>query len=238
MNLIIDQGNTFCKLALFDGDEMFQQFKVENKQIDTLKESLRSFTIERAILATVSDASALIAILDDLQITWVTLGAHSVLPIALRYETPETLGLDRIAAAVGAWKLSPNTCNLIIDIGTAVTYDISTPQEGFLGGNIAPGLDMRLEALHHFTQRLPLTQRRENAHYFARSTTEALQNGAQIGIVAEINHYIDYALHKYGDISVFLTGGDASFFEKKIKNSIFVVPNLLMIGLLEILKNN
>lgn len=238
MNLIIDQGNTFCKLALFQDDEMLQQFKVENKQVETLKESLSSFTIERAILSTVSDESVLKALLDTLQIELVNFSTKSILPIQVQYDTPETLGLDRLAAAVGAWKLSPETPNLIIDMGTAVTYDMATPSDGFMGGNIAPGLDMRLEAMHHFTQRLPLLKREETQHVFAKSTAEAMQNGAQTGIIAEINNYIDYATLEYGDISVFLTGGDAPFFEKKIKNGIFVVPNLLMIGLLEILKIN
>ncbi len=238
MNLIIDQGNTFCKLALFQDDDLQHYYKVENAQIETLKTSLSSFNIERAILSSVGDEIALKTMLEGLNIALVCFNSASKLPIKVNYETPETLGLDRIAAAVGAWKLSPDTINLIIDIGTAVTYDMVTPENGFIGGNIAPGLDMRLGAMHHFTQRLPLLERCDTHNHFGKSTAEAMQNGAQKGVLAEINHYIDYANIEYGGVSVFLTGGDASYFEKMIKSDIFAVPNLLMIGLLEILKIN
>ena len=238
MNLTIDQGNTFCKVLLFDEDNIVARFCVENKNVEDLERELNYYRIKRAIISSVSDPDGVLALLAKLNIEVQQLTHKSELPIKLEYTTPDTLGLDRIAAAVGAYYLSPKTPNLIIDIGTAITYDMYLPENGFIGGNIAPGLDMRLNAMHTFTKRLPLLAREDVPNYFGKSTKEAIINGAQIGIVAEINNYIEYAKTKYGEISIFLTGGDATYFEKEIKNSIFAVPNLLMIGLREILKIN
>ncbi len=238
MNLIIDQGNTFCKIALFEKDKIKIQTKVENRRLDDLKTLLQPYVIQKSIVSSVGHLPKLKGLLEELSCSFIQLTHESRLPLALQYETPETLGLDRIAAAIGAWKMSPHSVNLVIDAGTAITYDIITPEQGFIGGNIAPGLDMRLEAMHHFTQGLPLLERGAGEHLFGKNTNEAMRNGAQRGILAEIMHYMEEGKRKYGDVNTFLTGGDASFFEKAIKNSIFVAPNLIMYGLLEILKIN
>jgi len=238
MNLVIDQGNTFCKLAVFDQDDMIDFVKVENAKVETLKQTIKHYSVEKAIISSVSDFSQVETLLKEMDIPTMLLSHQSVLPIKIKYTTPDTLGLDRIAAAVGAWKLSPDTSNLIIDLGTCITYDVMTPQDGFIGGNIAPGLDMRLTAMHRQTQNLPLLQRQDHPNTFGSSTNEAMQNGAEKGIIAEINSYMSTGYSEYGELSTFLTGGDALYFEKKIKNTIFVIPNLLLLGLLEILKNN
>jgi type III pantothenate kinase len=235
MNLVVDQGNTFCKLAIFDGEEIIFHKRLANKDLASIEGCLLDFTIGRAIISSVSDSSFLIAVLEKLGISALLLNKGCQFPIEIVYDTPDTLGIDRIVAAVGAWKLSPNTTNLIIDIGTAITYDIATAEEGFVGGNIAPGLDMRLMAMNHFTQNLPLLEREETQNHFGKNTNEAIRNGAQMGIQAEIEHYIRQAKTEYGEISTFLTGGDASSFEGTIKSGIFAVPNLVLLGLLEIL---
>lgn len=238
MNLVIDQGNTFCKLAVFDQDAIVDYLRIENSKLYKIEKAIRDHAIDRAIISSVSDYSQIEILLRDLKIPSILLSHQSVLPIQIQYKTPGTLGLDRIAAAVGAWKMSPNTTNLIIDLGTCITYDISTPLEGFIGGNIAPGLDMRLLAMHQQTENLPLLDRKASENSFGRNTNEAIQNGAEKGIIAEIDSYISIGETEFGEISTFLTGGDASYFEKKIKNGIFAVPNLLLLGLLEILKIN
>lgn len=238
MNLIIDQGNTYCKAAIFDQDEMLDLIKVENSQLNSLESAISKYSIDKAIISSVSTLSSLENLLSSMGIPAMTLSHKSILPIKIQYDTPHTLGLDRIAAAVGAWKQSPNSNNLIIDIGTCITYDMTTAEDGFIGGNIAPGLDMRLKAMHRQTQKLPLLERKESHNFLGKNTNEAIRNGAEYGIIAEINTYIETAITEYGEINTFLTGGDATYFEKKIKNSIFVVPNLLILGLFEILKTN
>ena len=238
MDLTIDQGNTYCKAALFDDDAIIAQFCVKNDSIKDLKEDLQCFNIDKAIISSVSEPIEVLSLLTQMDIKVSLLSHESKLPINIEYYTPETLGIDRVAAAVGAWHISPTTSNLRIDIGTAITYDVCLPERGFVGGNIAPGLDMRLKAMHTFTKKLPLLERAEVPNYFGKSTKEAMINGAQLGILAEINSYIEHAKEKCGKISVFLTGGDAQYFENEIKNSIFASPNLLMIGLREILRIN
>ena len=238
MNLIIDQGNTYCKLAFFNNDELVQFLKINNKRTSTLASEIDQHAIEKAIVSSVSDDYDIVNILRSLDIDYISMNNQCKLPIDINYDTPETLGLDRVAAAAGAHHRSPRQTCLIIDIGTAVTYDICTISGAFIGGNIAPGLDMRLQALHTFTKRLPLVERAWSSNHWAKSTQEALRNGAQEGIIAEIEFYINKARQEFEQISVFLTGGDAIFFEKKIKNDIFVAPNLVLEGLLEILKIN
>ena len=238
MDLTIDQGNTFCKAALFDEEAIVAQFCVKNDSVKDLKEKLCCFDIDKAIISSVSEPAEVLSLLEEMGTKASLLSHKCKLPIKIEYYTPETLGIDRVAAAVGAWHISPNTSNLIIDIGTAITYDLCLPVRGFVGGNIAPGLDMRLKAMHAFTKRLPLFERAKVPNYFGKSTKEAMINGAQLGILAEINSYIEHTKGECGDISVFLTGGDAQYFEKEIKNGIFAASNLLMFGLREILRIN
>lgn len=238
MNLVIDQGNTFCKLAVFENEDIVFNERLANTALPTVMGRLSAFKIDKAIISTVSDSSLLEDLLLTLGIEALVLNKDYKFPIGVDYQSPATLGIDRLVAAVGAWKMSPSTVNLIIDAGTAITYDIASPEYGFEGGNIAPGLDMRFAAMHQFTDRLPLLQRGETTNVFGKDTQEAMRNGAQIGIFAEIEYYIAQATIEHGSISVFLTGGDAHYFDKKIKNGIFVVPNLVLVGLHEILKIN
>lgn len=238
MNLVVDQGNTYCKLAIFDNEEIIFQDRMLNKDIASITEIVGNFKIAKSIVSSVSNVNILLSLLEKAHLKPILLTKDCKMPIKIAYKTPETLGIDRIIAAVGAWKLSPNTNNLIIDIGTAITYDIATPTDGYIGGNIAPGLDMRLAAMNHFTQKLPLLERSETENIFGQNTNEAIRNGAQLGITAEIEYHIKQAMLQCQSISVFLTGGDAYYFEKKIKNSIFAIQNLLLVGLHEILKLN
>lgn len=237
-NLVIDQGNTYSKWAIFDDDAIIAQGRTKNSELTTLRDNVAKHNITKGLIASVSNASQLIALLSERNIEARIVTKDYKWPIEIAYLTPETLGIDRLIAAVGAWKISPKTNNLIIDLGTCITYDMATPSRGYIGGNIAPGLDMRLKAMHQFTNKLPLLDRSMTSCEWGQNTEEAIRNGAQIGIKAEIEHHRGIALKEYEKISVFLTGGDAYFFEKMIKNGIFVNSNLLLIGLNEILKLN
>lgn len=238
MNLVIDQGNTYCKIAFFNDNQLVSFTKEENFNLKAISKAIQQFSIDKAIIASVSDATGIINVIKKLSIPLLIMTHKSKLPIEVHYDTPESLGLDRIAAAVGAISKENIETALIIDIGTAITYDICSKKGGYQGGSIAPGLDMRLQALNKFTKNLPLVSRCWSDNTWAKSTTEALRNGAQEGIIAEINHYIEQAELQFEKISVFLTGGDANFFDRKIKNDIFVTPNLVLEGLVEILKIN
>ncbi len=160
------------------------------------------------------------------------------LPLANAYQTPHTLGTDRMAAAVGAWSEAPGHNILIIDAGTCVTYDIVSAAGIYEGGNIAPGLRMRLQAMHEFTQRLPLVDIPLRLPWLGRNTTEALQAGGVGGMLLEMGGMITRYRRRLENLKVFLTGGDANFFGNHLKRRIFVSPELVLKGLNQILLYN
>ena len=160
------------------------------------------------------------------------------LPIRIGYETPHTLGRDRIAAVVGAQSLRPGSNILVIDAGTAITYELLEASGLYVGGNISPGMTTRFRALHHFTQKLPLVSEPEEVLLVGVSTESAIQAGVVNGIVLEMDGYIDLLRLKYPGLLVFLTGGHSFYFERRLKNRIFADINLVLIGLNRILEYN
>ena len=169
---------------------------------------------------------------------FIELDASTPLPIENFYQTKETLGKDRIAAAVGAFDLYPNQNVLIIDAGTAITYDIVNANHQYLGGNISPGLSMRFKALHQFTGELPLIEQAEFTKLYGKATREAILAGVQHGVVFEVEKAIETFKEFYDNLKVIITGGDSNFFDKKLKNSFFVHFNLIATGLNRILQHN
>jgi type III pantothenate kinase len=160
------------------------------------------------------------------------------LPIRNCYATKETLGYDRIASAVEANARFPDQDILIIDIGTAITIDFISSENEFLGGNISPGLRMRFRSLHEYTGRLPLVEPADQDALLGDDTERAIRAGVQNGIIFELDGYINEQKKRYPRLKVLMTGGDAVFFDKKLKNSIFVDLNLNLFGLHRILEYN
>ena len=169
---------------------------------------------------------------------FLELDHHTELPIGNVYETPETLGKDRIAAAVGANELFPDQNLLIIDAGTAITYDLVSEKNQFIGGNISPGLEMRFKALNQFTGKLPLVGYQDDFEPIGRNTTEAIRAGVQNGLIYEIGQTIALFNRNYQNLQIIMTGGDSNFFDRKLNYSIFVHFNLTLIGLNRILEHN
>ncbi len=186
-----------------------------------------SGTVEKAILNEFSNNKY-----------FVHLNAETKIPILNKYGSPQTLGKDRLAAAIGSILYFPEGNSLIIDMGTCITTDFLNGKLEYLGGNISPGIKMKLIAMHKFTASLPLVEPFNNEITFAANTENALQNGAVKGTIHELNSFIKEVREKYGPINVILTGGEAIFFEKYAKNKIFVAPNLVLEGLNEILRYN
>ena len=240
MNLVIDIGNSRMKLSVFNrGDVLFtiplDDISPENIQILKDEHPLLS----QAILSTTRNVSPdLKKYLSSNFVPFIELDAETPLPIENLYQTKETLGKDRLAAVVGAFDLYPNTNILVIDAGTAITFDIINNKGQYLGGNISPGLEMRFKALNHFTGRLPLIQKNDFENHFGRSTEEAIRAGVQHGIVFETDKTIETFKEFYNNLKVIITGGDANFFDKKLKNSFFVHFNLTALGLNRILDYN
>ena len=169
---------------------------------------------------------------------FIELDHETELPIKNLYETPETLGKDRIAAAVGANEFFPNQNLLIIDAGTAITYDLVSEKNEFIGGNISPGLQMRFKALNQFTGKLPLVSYFDEFQNIGRNTTEAIRAGVQNGILYEIAQTIELFNKNYQNLQIVMTGGDSIFFDKKLNYTIFVHFNITLIGLNRILEYN
>ena len=169
---------------------------------------------------------------------FLELDQQTELPIENLYETPETLGKDRLAAAVGANELFPDQNLLIIDAGTAITYDLVSEKNQFIGGNISPGLEMRFKALNLFTGKLPLISYSDEFELIGRNTTDAIRAGVQNGMLYEIGQTIAIFNRNYQNLQIIMTGGDSNFFDKKLNYSIFVHFNLTLIGLNRILEYN
>ncbi|MGC9353372.1 MAG: type III pantothenate kinase [Mariniphaga sp.] len=240
MNLIIDIGNTRTKFSVFNHGEEMISVPVDKflpSHVDILLKEHPS--IDKVILCAVKDYSAeLKKYLQQNFKTSIELDAETPLPIENCYHSKDTLGKDRLSAAVGAFHLYPNKNVLIIDAGTAITYDLVNEKGQYVGGNISPGIEMRFKALNQFTERLPLVKKREFGNLFGKTTEEAIRAGVQHGVVFEADKAIDTFKEFYRNLIVIITGGDANFFDKKLKNSFFVHFNLIAIGLNRILEHN
>lgn len=239
MNLCIDQGNSSTKVGIFDQNILMHSFSFElfeNKDILTV---LNNFEIDACILSSVVlNNIMLIYNLKKYIKTIIELSHDTAIPIGNRYTTPQTLGKDRLAGVIGAAYLKPETDLLVIDAGTAITYDFIDANQVYWGGNIAPGLNLRLRSLHEFTQKLPLVKAQKESPVMGIDTNSALISGALYGIAFEIDGYINTLKIKYPQLSTFLTGGSTFYFDNKLKNPIFAERNLVLIGLNRILQYN
>ncbi|MEG1161952.1 MAG: type III pantothenate kinase [Bacteroides sp.] len=239
MNLIIDIGNTVAKMALFDGATMVDVVYDSNQSLNSLRELCSKYPVDKAIVATVIDLNeSIINQLNSLDVPLLWLNSQTKLPVINLYETPDTLGGDRIAAAIGAYEQFPDKNILIIDAGTCITYEFIDAKGQYQGGNISPGLQMRFKALNQFTGRLPLIVREGRLLSIGKDTETAIRAGVVKGMEYEISGYIEAMKHKYPELLVFLTGGDDFSFDTNIKSIIFADRFLVLKGLNRILNYN
>jgi type III pantothenate kinase len=162
---------------------------------------------------------------------------RSRLPFKIEYQTPDTLGTDRIASAAGAFDLYPGKDILVIDAGTAITFDYLS-DNAFKGGNISPGIKMRFKALNKFTGKLPLVMPTGIYTSPGQNTTDAITSGVITGVTYEINEYIRTFVKKHTDFEIILTGGDSGFLKDKIDYQITYMPDIVIDGLNNILEYN
>jgi type III pantothenate kinase len=239
MNLCIDIGNTFTKIAVFDGDSLLHQESFTSFGIDDVERIKKNSGVKRAIISSVKDDNPqFYAEIGKHLEKLVVLGSETKVPVKNEYKTPETLGKDRLAVVVGANYLYPDLNLLVIDAGSAITFDFIDEKSSYKGGNIAPGLSMRFRALNEFTSRLPLLAPQNDYALLGGNTSEAIISGVQNSIVFEVDTYISELEKLYPGLIALITGGDAKFFDNKLKNTIFVIPNLVLIGLNRILNFN
>lgn len=240
MNLIIDVGNSFVKLAVFQTDKLIHKDQIQLSALLTTVEKLKTSypLINRLIIASVNhlteeDRSTLASRFEVLE-----LSSETKLPFKNLYKTPETLGVDRLALIAAAVLHYPLANALIIDAGTCVTFDFKDSKNSYLGGAISPGLRLRYQAMHNFTAKLPLLEVSAPKHFIGNSTAQAMHSGVVNGLVNEIEGHIQQYQQEYSDLTVILTGGDANFLSKQLKSSIFANSNFLLEGLNHILNFN
>lgn len=240
MNLVLDIGNSRIKLALFENNKLSYHVIVDELLPEQIQDLLDNHAgLNNAIVSSVRDyPEELRHILTDSFDNFIELDAKTPVPITNRYQTPQTLGKDRLAAAVGATVLFPQHNVLVIDAGTAITYELITSKQEYLGGNISPGLTTRFKALQQFTGKLPLLTVNDETPLIGTDTESAIQSGVQMGLLFEVEKYIEHFNTIYENLQIIITGGDAIFFDKKFKKTIFVDFNLTLIGLNRILEHN
>jgi type III pantothenate kinase len=239
VNLCVDCGNSSTKVGIFNQNDLIEMFTYESFEIAEAIELLEKNNFDSCILSSVVRENSEIAeYLAKSTQHFIELSHKTKVPIENRYLTPETFGKDRLAAIIGAAFLKPESNVLVIDAGTAITYDFIDSNKIYWGGNIAPGLNLRLRSLHEFTQKLPLVEPDSESIFLGNSTNSAILSGSLYGIVFEMDGYINELKIKYPQLSVFLTGGSTFYFDNKLKNAIFAEKNLVLIGLNRILQYN
>lgn len=240
MNLVIDQGNTRTKAGIFKGNKLIADLQFEQLEKKDITEFLdKHHGIRFSILSSVIDTNNLLKeLLIERAEYFLELGPHTPLPVTNCYKSPETLGKDRIAAVAGANNIYPGENVLVIDVGTAITFDLINNKGEYLGGNISPGVNIRFKALNDYTTKLPLLSVRDNYDLIAIDTESAIISGVMNGVLFEIQSYIEELKKKYNSLKIILTGGDSFLFDKKLKSTIFVNSNLVLSGLNYILNYN
>ena len=239
MNLVVDIGNNFFKLGIFENSNLIFSFSDNNDRIDIEIEKIicKHRELNNALISNVSSLN-ISGILDRFNIKTYELDSTFVFPFKLNYKTPETLGNDRLALAAAATILFPNSNNLVIDAGTCITIDFIDNNNHFIGGSISPGVKMRYDSLNHYTANLPLLKYKNNFNFPGNSTNSSIHAGIIGGVSNEITGFINKINSRYEKLNVILTGGDAKILSKTLKITIFANQNFILEGLNYILNLN
>lgn len=240
MNLIIDVGNTYVKLAVYSKKRLI------NKRTDKLENLLSIVSV--LVLKYPSISNGIISSVGKLKkndlmhiqknLNLLVLDADTKLPFKNNYKTPKTLGVDRIALVSASVEQFPDHNVLIIDAGTCITYDFITASNTYLGGAISPGIRTRYQSLNNLTADLPLLETKLPKNIIGRSTAASIHSGVMNGIIMEMDGVIEEYVKNYQDLTVILTGGDAKLLSKRLKSGIFANSNFLLEGLNYILEFN
>jgi len=240
MNLIIDAGNTLVKYAVFNKEDLiFRQQTTVEEVLLTAKKICDDYPrIEWCIFSSVNSLNEKIIPLLSVFCKVVHLNANTPTPFKNSYASPQTLGVDRIALATAAFYHNPKGNTLVIDAGTCITYDMTNDYGEYLGGAISLGLRMRYRALHGQTARLPLLEPEELLDFIGNTSETSIHSGVLNGLLHEIDGFIALYQSRFVDLTVILTGGDAQFLSKRLKNTIFADSNFLLKGLNYLLEYN
>jgi type III pantothenate kinase len=236
--LCFDFGNTRMKCAVFtDGKFVLEQVLEDDKE-ETIEKLIRQYQPERSILSSVIDHNPAMEQLLAGATRFHKLDHHTKVPVTTPVGKPETIGADRLALVVAAVHLFPEKNNLVIGVGSAITYNYVNKYHEFIGGGISPGMEMRFKSLQAFTAKLPLVKADWNFPLAGYDTRTNILSGVILGMAKEIDGIIGAYEEKYDNFNVLLTGGDATYFSHHLKKKIFADPYLLYKGLYAISEFN
>ena len=237
MYLILDIGNTRSKWAVYSPEGMLCASDFfQNDNLDIFITLKKEWNITHSMLAASGKAPAELVYFLETNTHFFKPKPTEKLPFRNLYESPETLGHDRLAIAVCAFYQYPKQNCLCLSAGTCITYDLLTASGDYLGGGISPGIDMRLRAMAHFTDKLPKIEVDfEENIFIGKNTTQALRFGAQEAALMEIEGAIARYSSVYLNLNVLITGGDRLFFENRLKSKIFATENFVFYGLYKLL---
>ncbi len=236
MNLVLDIGNTRCKAAVFNQNEMVEVMQQNVFTDDYIEEIIKKYNIKKGVYASVRTEKEIKVLT---KYNFLELSHLTPIPLENKYKTPDTLGKDRIAGVVGAFAEHKNQNVLIIDMGTCITFDFVTAKNEYLGGAISPGFEMRLKALNILTGKLPKVEYdNTQPNLIGDSTKNSILSGVYNGLKNELQGVINQYISQYDNLKVVVTGGDYKLFDLEPKNRIFADKFLVLKGLNEILNYN
>lgn len=235
--LCLDFGNTRLKCAIFNKD-LEDVIVLSGETIAIVEDLLQKYQPSKTILSSVINHDPAIEELLASKTRFHKLGAESRLPVSIPVGKPGTVGADRLALAVAAVHLHPKQHNLVVGLGSCITYNFVNKFSQFLGGSISPGMEMRFRSMHEYTALLPLIKADANFPLVGYDTKTNMLSGVILGMAKEIDGIIDEYALKYSNFNVLLTGGDMPFFVPHLKNRIFADPYLIFKGLYAISEYN
>ncbi|MFZ9387561.1 MAG: type III pantothenate kinase [Chitinophagaceae bacterium] len=236
--LCFDFGNTRKKVAVFRNAELTEAITLADDSLETIRPILGRFQPDRSILSSVIDHNPGVDELLSAATKFHRLSYQTRVPFTTPVGKPETIGADRLALSAAAVHYYPGRNNLVIGLGTCVTYNFINKYNEFVGGAISPGMEMRLRSLNYYTARLPLVKADSNVPLMGYDTTTNILSGVVLGMAMEIDGFINAYREKYRNFNVLLTGGDIVFLASHLKNKIFADPDLIFKGLYAISEVN
>jgi len=234
--LVVDAGNTSIKLGYFENKQLTQVQRFDHDQLEDLLTTIRKNPNEGMAISSVV-STEISSEIQKIRPAFIV-DPLTPLPISNTYHSPKTLGMDRLCNAVGVAMRMNSEYGVAIDVGTCIKFDLVSKKEGYLGGSIGPGIDLRYKSLNDYTENLPLLSNKTTTSLVGKDTKTSMQSGVMNGMRAEIEGLVSYYESQFQDLTFFMTGGDASHFDIQSKNDIFAVENLTLYGLFEIYKHN
>jgi type III pantothenate kinase len=238
VTLCFDFGNTRLKCAVFSDGKFSEEILMVNDHAETIQSIIQKYKPEKSILSSVINHDPAMENLLQQATRFHSLNHLSKIPVTTPVGKPDTIGADRLALVAAAVSIFPEKNNLVIGLGSAITYNFVNKSHEFLGGGISPGMEMRFKALHTFTARLPLVKAEWNFPLVGYDTKTNILSGVITGMAKEIDGMIDAYAEKYNNFNVLLSGGDIHYFADRLKNKIFADPYLMYKGLYAISELN